>query len=146
MGELRHAWWPIISHRNADDPPRVNGFPPLIYALRGKSSLDAWVGRQYIERAGRVFNSPDDGLPFDFWIYGDTVTQIFVPSETTLKIEDYFTSCSDISNFDTGAFQQNCLGHQAGAKLLIVKNKTLAEELRRHVLARQETHGERKCA
>ncbi|NDC36656.1 MAG: hypothetical protein EBZ48_01240 [Proteobacteria bacterium] len=135
VGELRHAWWPLLIEPTAGSIQDDNEDGRITYATRNTTQLDLWVAGEYQKEGTTVLNGSSSNLPFDFWIYGDTVSQIFTAPTTTLDIEERYKSGASAERFDRELFKTRCLGGAHGAKLLLIKSKTLAEELRRHVVS-----------
>jgi hypothetical protein len=137
VGELAHAWWPLISfcEKQRESTPDSDEVLPISYSARGTTSLDRWVANEYRRDCGGFVGARSEGLPYDFWVYGDVVTKIFVAPSTTRAIEDEYNNCSGIESFDLERFRRRCLARPDGATLLVLRNRTLAAELRRHVLS-----------
>jgi hypothetical protein len=115
----------------------VRAEEPVTYSTRRSSNLDLWVANEYRRKAAKVLDGSASNLPFDFWVYGDTVSQIFIPNDTVSEIEDHYGHGRTHETFDPDRFRAKCLEGQNAVKLVVLKNQSLAEELRRHVLSQE---------
>jgi hypothetical protein len=135
VGELEHAWWPLLSRCNGGQNETGANLSPICFGTKGQTSLDCWVASEY-SRGGlhRVIPTCSN-VPYDYWVYGDVVAKIFIPPETKREIELIYSQSTFPDSFDPHMFAKRCLNAQNGAKLLLVTQSSLAEELRRHILS-----------
>ena len=135
-GILRHLWWSL----SFDDV----GFQKFKHMLGPKNSyivaiqdtpVDRWL-KSYYEKTGGtgIRIGAESNLEEDVAIVGDYVIQVFFEEKTKKKLDKLYSEVKDISDaIDKGILEQ-VLMEPTKVKVIITKNKDLAEIYLRKLL------------
>lgn len=101
--------------------------------VKGNSSIDRWC----VDFYQGVFNyklDMDVAKEHETYIMGDTIAQLYIPSEISKKIDSIFNNTKIIGDVKVPEVYNHIYEKKCKVQLLIYKNQEIAEQLRQKTL------------
>ena len=131
-----HTWWLLVY---PDEEFEMNknilkkGLE-LYFLIKNKTVLDEWCRNFYEETGIKARILDDKTTNSDMQIFGDYVMQVYPPKEIKEAIDAIFTNAKKLTDVDIPSFIEDILKKKIKIKLTIIKNRDVANQLRKEVL------------
>lgn len=101
--------------------------------VRGDTALDRWSSNFYKDVFKYAFDI-DVAKDYETYVYGDIVTQLYIPAEISRKIDYLFKKCRKIEEITHDDYHDIYEKH-CKVRILIFKNPEFAEQLRQKTMS-----------
>ncbi len=134
-----HCWWllvyPELEYSELDRAREKNVNHYMI--VRNSFSLDKWSEKFY-KQIGVNFMLSDEKSETDIGVFGDTIMQVKLPKKLADDIKKLYSNHSFPAEVDIPSFIKNVLKKDTEIELVLIKNKEIADQLKRKVLSEFE--------
>jgi hypothetical protein len=145
VGEVAHAWWPLLNFGREVSYANSSPYHRLAYSCRGGTPGDLWVAGAYHSIGVMSKVAASSRLLHDFWVYGDTVVQVYLPEALTSRIDQLFQQGLTNNSIDVIKFTRSVLEYKAAIDVSVQKSPALARSLRHHVMSEVSAAGKRQA-
>lgn len=133
---LQHIKRPIFQSGQAFQTLRIfkNTEIRKYLLVRGDTFIDRWSADFYEGVFNCVFGI-DVAKVYETYIYGDTVSQLYIPTEISKKIDTLYNKAKSIEDIKVPEIYTDIYEKKRKVQLLIYKNPEIAEQLRQKTLS-----------
>jgi len=103
--------------------------------VAGDTQVDEWCADYYRNEFVRVQTGIKCTESCDTMILGDTVIQLYLPSDLREMIDAMYASVSEVSNLDVHQFYKKVYKELQDIKLVVIENPEIAHQLRAQIMA-----------
>ncbi|MBI3035502.1 hypothetical protein HYY71_04205 [Candidatus Woesearchaeota archaeon] len=102
--------------------------------IRGDTFIDRWSADFY-DGVFKCIFGVDIAKVYETYIYGDTVSQLYIPTEISKKIDFLYNNAKRIEDIKVPKIYNDIYEKKRRVQLLIYKNMEIAEQLRQKTLS-----------
>jgi len=133
--EGNHCWWllvyPEAEYAELEKIKEKNA--RHFFINHNDTPLDE-VAKKFYEQAGIKFKTLKNKVDADIGVFGDTIMQVNLPDELKKKIDEIYLKCKKSSEVDVHSFLKEVLTKKICIKLVLTKNKEIANQLKQKAL------------
>jgi len=133
--EGNHCWWLLVYPEleygllNLVKKKRIKDFN----IVHSNTLLDK-LSRHFYEKAGIGYKIEKSTVESDITVFGDTIMQVSWPEDLRKELDEIYKKCKSFDEVDIHSLLSKILTKKRSINLILIKNKDLAEQLKRKVL------------
>ena len=129
--EGNHCWWllayPELEYGEIEilKKKKVKDF----VIVHNNTPLDL-LAKKFYDRAGIKFRISKSKVESDMTVFGDTIMQVYLPSQISEKIDEVYSKCKSTSDVDIHYLLKEVLTKDIQINLVLTRNREIAEQLK----------------
>jgi len=137
--EGNHCWWLLVypeleyNLTNYVQKKKVKDF----HIVHNDTPLDK-LSKNFYEKAEIGYKIEKSKVDSDITVFGDTIMQVSWPEDLRKELDEIYNKCKSFNEVDVHFLLSKILTKKRNVNLILIKNKDLAEQLKRKVLANFE--------
>jgi len=134
----RHEWRPLFYLRAEYNWSRqLSGLGHKTFVLcSGDSAADRWSAKFYNRMGGHVKLGANSAEPAEVMVFSDLVVQVYIPSNFSTALDREFRKAKALKDIDFLALIRDVFEKETEIKVVINKDKALADQIRKQTLAK----------
>lgn len=133
--EGSHCWW-LLTYPESEysELERIKEKKVKHFFINHNNSPLDKHAKKFYASAGIPFKIEKDLVDCDIAVFGDTIMQVYLPKEIKDEIHEIYKKHRGPSEVDIPDFIKNVLNKKVTIRLVLTKNKEIAEQLKQKIV------------